>query len=53
MALQNDSALWSSPMVWVMAVLESETVVSNCRIAGVANPDPAVRSSGTAHDKAL
>jgi len=34
-------------------VLESETVVSNCRIATVANPDPVVRSSGAVHDAAL
>ena len=34
-------------------MLESGTALSNCRISTVANPDPAVRSSGTLHDAAL
>jgi hypothetical protein len=48
LAFQKDSAPWSYLMVSVTAVLECETVVSNCRIATLA-----VRSSGTVHVGAL
>jgi hypothetical protein len=37
----------------ITAVLESESVTSNCRIVTVANPDPEVRSGGTVLDAAL